>query len=121
MVHSNVLNQPPKPAPGPLETARGERFAEARKKARSLSGFLVKTYHAKKVVLIGSLLDEQRFDIHSDIDLCVEGIPPDSYFRAVGEALILADPFSVDIVPLEQANGRMREQIKKGLILHGKT
>jgi uncharacterized protein len=121
MIRRHNVKQSPKLVRGPLETARRERFNAARRKARSLSGFLVRAFHARRVVLIGSLLDEQRFDIHSDIDLCVEGIPPDSYFRAVGEALMLADPFSVDLVPLERVNGRMREDVKNGRVLYGKA
>jgi predicted nucleotidyltransferase len=104
-----------------LEQKRRQRFNAARKTALAISDFLVKTYHADKIVLIGSLLDEQRFDIHSDIDLCVEGIPTDSFFRAVGESLLLAGPFDVDLIPMEHASERMNKHVIEGEVLYVKA
>ena len=104
-----------------LSNVRRQRFTAARKTARAITDFLVKTHHAKRVVLIGSLLDERRFDIHSDIDLCVEGIPPDSYFRAVGESLLQASPFDVDLIPLERTGERMNMHVKEGEVLYERT
>jgi len=88
-----------------------QRFTAARKTALPISEYLVKTCHASKVVLVGSLLDERRFDIHSDIDLCVQGIPSDSCFRAVGESLLQASPFDVDLISMEHAGERMNKHI----------
>ena len=104
-----------------LENKRKQRFNDARKMALALSGFLVRTYKANKVVLIGSLLDEKRFDSHSDIDLCVEGIPPDCYFRAVGESLLQAGPFDVDLIPMEHASERMNKHVAEGEVLYVKA
>jgi uncharacterized protein len=100
------------------ENKRRQRFDDARKKALTITNFLVKTYHADKVVLIGSLLDEQRFDSHSDIDLCVHGISPDSYFRAVGESLLKGGPFEVDLIPMEHASERMKRHVVEGEVLY---
>ena len=102
-----------------LSIVRRKRFTAARKTARAITVFLVKSHKAKRVVLIGSLLDERRFDIHSDIDLCVTGIPSDSYFRAVGESLLKAGPFDVDLIPLEHAGERMNKHVKEGEVLYG--
>ena len=110
-----------KPITESLEKKRRQRFSDARKTALALSDFLVKTYNANKVVLIGSLCDEQRFDSHSDIDLCVEGIPSDSYFRAVGESLLQASPFDVDLIPIEHASERMHKHVMEGEVLYGKA
>lgn len=101
-----------------LPDVRRQRFNAARKTARAITDFLVKCHKAKRVVLIGSLLDERRFDIHSDIDLCVAGIPSDSYFRAVGESLLQASPFDVDLIPLEHAGERMNKHVKEGEVLY---
>lgn len=97
-----------------------QRFTAARKMARTITDFLVKTHHANRVVLVGSLLDERRFNVHSDIDLCVEGIPPDSYFRAVGESLLQAGPFDVDLIPLERSGERMNRHVSEGEVLYEK-
>jgi predicted nucleotidyltransferase len=101
-----------------LENERKQRFTAARKTALAISEYLVKTYHANKVVLVGSLLDERRFDIHSDIDLCVQGIPSDSYFRAVGESLLQASPFDIDLIPMEHGSERMNKHVMEGEVLY---
>lgn len=95
-----------------------QRFTAARKTALPISEYLVKTCHASKVVLVGSLLDERRFDIHSDIDLCVQGIPSDSYFRAVGESLLQASPFDIDLIPMEHGSERMNKHVMEGEVLY---
>ena len=104
-----------------FERKRKLRFNAARKKALALADFLVTAFHAKKVVLIGSLLDKQRFDFHSDIDLCVEGIDSDSYFRAVGESLLQASPFDIDLIPMEHTSERMNRHIAEGEVLYVKA
>ena len=74
----------------------------------------------RKVVLVGSLNEKDRFGRHSDIDLCVEGIPPKKYFQVVGELLLEADEFDVDLVPIETATQRMMQSISAGKILYEK-
>jgi uncharacterized protein len=81
---------------------------------------LVKKYHVKRIVLLGSLADKDRFGIHSDIDLCVEGIPEGRYFEAAGELLVAADVFDVDLIPFENMTPAMREHVKRGKVLYEK-
>lgn len=104
-----------------LENERKQRFTAARETALAISEYLVKTYHANKVVLVGSLLDERRFNIHSDIDLCVQGIPSENYFRAVGESLLKASPFDVDLIPMEHVSERMNKHVMEGEVLYVKA
>ncbi|MCK4629268.1 MAG: hypothetical protein KAT56_09710, partial [Sedimentisphaerales bacterium] len=54
-------------------------------------------YNAKKVVLFGSSLDSQREE--HDIDLAVEGVASEDYYRYCGE-LMMALTKPVDIVDL---------------------
>ena len=103
-----------------LSTAREQRFRNAEATVKKLVGLLVKKYHVKRVVLLGSLLDKGRFGYHSDIDLCVEGIPEGRYFTAVGELLIDAADFDVDLIPFEDATPEMKERVKRGRILYEK-
>ncbi len=81
---------------------------------------LIRKYHVRKIILIGSLTDKQRFGFHSDIDLCVEGLPDKLYFMAVGELLLEADEFNIDIIPLENATPKMKERVEKGRLLYRK-
>ena len=57
---------------------------------------------AREVYLFGS---QAKGDVHeeSDIDLAVSGLPPDKFFRAMGEAGdILQRP--LDLIDLDEAN-----------------
>jgi predicted nucleotidyltransferase len=98
--------------------ARQRRYVLARKKARAIAELLARKYGARRVVLIGSLRDPARFDFHSDIDLCVEGIPADSFYRAAGEALVQAGAFDVDLIPGEHASERTLVGIAEGDVLY---
>jgi predicted nucleotidyltransferase len=57
---------------------------------------------ARRVVLIGSALDPERFNKSSDIDLVVYQMPKENYFNAVA-ACMNAD-FDVDLIPFESAH-----------------
>ena len=91
---------------------------KARETALRLAGILSRDYQAKRIVLIGSLTNENTFDVHSDIDLCVSGLDASNYFKAVGELLIEAGDFSVDLIPIEDATDRMVKSIGKGETLY---
>ncbi len=103
-----------------IAATRKQRFSDALAVLKKAADILVKKYHARKIVLIGSLIDKNRFGVHSDIDLCVEGISGKLYFQAVGELLLLSDEFDIDIIPLEDATLEMKEQAMKGMVLHEK-
>jgi predicted nucleotidyltransferase len=66
------------------------------------------------------LRDKERFGFHSDIDLCVEGIPDNLYFQAAGETLLMTDEFDIDIIPFENLPPDKRELVMKGKILYEK-
>lgn len=95
-----------------------KRYNTARTIIKDLTEILIKKYSAKKIVLIGSCLKEDGFHFHSDIDLCVEGLPSSLYFQAIGELLIKAGEFDIDLIPIEDATEKMMEYIKKGEILY---
>ena len=97
---------------------KAKRYKMARVVAKQLTDILVEKYHVKKVILIGSCLKEDAFHHSSDIDLCVEGLPKNLYFQAVGELLMESGVFEVDIIPMEEATERMRKYINKGEILY---
>lgn len=103
-----------------ISLLREKRFLKAQAVLKRLVNILVKKYHATRIIQIGSLTDKKRFGFHSDIDLCVEGLSDELYFQAVGELLLEADEFDVDIIPLEDANARMKSRIKEGKVLYEK-
>jgi len=109
-----------KEAASAISTLRKQRYLKAQKVSRNILQILVKKYHVSKIILTGSLLDKNRFGFHSDIDLCVQGLSDNLYFRAVGELLLIADEFDIDIIPIESTKPKMRERIEKGRVLYEK-
>ncbi len=103
-----------------ISALRGQRFLKAQVVLKKVIDILIREYRIKRIVLIGSLADENRFGFHSDIDLCVEGLPDKLYFKAVGEVLLAAEEFDIDIIPIEGATPEMKERIRKGKVLYEK-
>ncbi len=103
-----------------ISSLRDKRFLKAQEVLKRLVNILIKKYHVTRVILIGSLTDKQRFGFHSDVDLCVEGLQDKLYFNAVGELLLEADEFDIDIIPFEDASPKMKERIEKGTVLYEK-
>lgn len=103
-----------------ISAIRNRRFARAQHAARKVVDLLVDKYHVRKIILIGSLADKNRFGFHSDIDLCVEGLPDKLYFEAVGESLQMTDEFEIDIIPLENLSPDKREMVMRGKVLYEK-
>lgn len=101
------------------EQARAERAAAARALLPRLVRHLVEHCDVRRVWLYGSLA-EGGFHERSDIDLAAEGLPPGlALFRAGAELDELARPFSVDLVPLEDARPSVRTRIlQRGELLY---
>ena len=63
---------------------------------------------ARRVVGIGSVFAPgRRFTPRSDIDLAVEGLRPNCFFRVSVQAAAMTD-FSLDFIPLEMFRTRIR-------------
>ncbi|CAN5535104.1 hypothetical protein BH20VER1_BH20VER1_32210 [soil metagenome] len=85
--------------------------------ARQAAAFL-REQGASRVWLFGSLARGRPQDWHSDLDLAVEGLPPERYLGALGE-LLMRLPLSLDLVEIERAAPALREQIlADGIVLH---
>jgi len=98
------------------EKRRLEQIKKARVVALKCSKLLAEKYKVKRVYLFGSLA-EGYFRLSSDIDLAVEGLPPDLYFRALSELWDESKGYKIDLIPLEEAD--YPDDIKqKGEILY---
>ena len=100
------------------ERQKKERFQKARVVTEKLVSILAEKYGVKKIVLIGSCLDEEHFHSRSDIDLCVEGLADSDYFRALGDLLAESEEFGVDLIPMEGATERMQNYYAEGRVVH---
>lgn len=74
-------------------------------------------YGAVKVILYGSLARED-YTADSDIDICYEGIPDESYFRAVAECLMETQR-RVSIFDFKSIKGYFKQRIlSEGKLLY---
>jgi predicted nucleotidyltransferase len=86
---------------------------------RSAASLLKTAYGAKRVILFGSLAHEAWYSADSDIDLAVEGLPDDAYWRAVDEIIAIAveeiiGDRPVDLIEVEAARESLRRAIEHG-------
>ncbi len=97
-------------------------FQEAKKTAKYAARILVDEFGAERVYLFGSLLDKDDFAIHSDIDIAVEGLKIELYFKALSRIWEgLPKGVSLDLVPVEDADSYIKSKIlTAGVILYEK-
>jgi predicted nucleotidyltransferase len=85
---------------------------------RQVAELLKSRFGAKKVILFGSMAHEAWFASDSDIDLAVEGIKAEDYWRAWEAAEALIADRSVDFIDVESASASLKESIERyGVIL----
>ena len=97
-------------------------FHEARSASEDAARILADEFGAERVYLFGSLLEEDSFSIHSDIDIAVDGLKVELYFKALNHLWdILPKGVSLDLVPIEDANETLKTKIlASGIILYEK-
>lgn len=66
--------------------------------AKLAASILRSKYGAEKIFLFGSLARQDSFTLSSDIDLSVEGIPPERFYDAVGCLISLISDFKIDLI-----------------------
>jgi predicted nucleotidyltransferase len=105
------------------EARKQARVQELRQVARSCARRLVREFGAKRVYLLGSLLDEEWVHDRSDIDLAVEGLEGGVYFKALASVWeLLPAGVELDLVLLERAwPGLARQVESEGMLLDATT
>jgi len=81
--------------------------------ARKAAKILRENYHAKRVVVFGSLLSEKRFNQWSDVDVAAWDISPDLTFRAIGAIMDLDSSLVVNLVDVNSCPPALLETIEK--------
>ena len=89
-----------------------KRYNDAWEKARSAARVLKDSFFAEKVILFGSLLDKNSFDMHSDIDLAVLGVPDRIFYKALGSLAEVVFPFNVDLVDINDCKESLKKVIE---------
>lgn len=91
---------------------------QAREEAKAIGRLLGDRFGVETVYLIGSALDDERFDEGSDLDIAVEGLEARRYWSAVA-AIEEMTRFPFDLIDLETAGKSMVERVRnEGLVLY---
>jgi len=90
---------------------------EAWEEARQATAFLAEHYGVRRVVLFGSL-PAGRFREGSDVDLAVDGLAPERFFRADGQ-LAWNATVPIDLKLFSDCPPSLLERIEReGVVLH---
>jgi predicted nucleotidyltransferase len=65
-----------------------------------IAKLLTTEFGATQIIVFGSLVQGDRFDAESDIDIAVRGIPPEDYFTALATVNRISHQW-VDLKPIE--------------------
>jgi predicted nucleotidyltransferase len=85
---------------------------EALELAARCASLLHERFGAKRVIPFGSVVGHGRWHSGSDLDLAVEGVASEQFFRAWSMLRELLPPgLDIDLVPLEQASEVLRARI----------
>ncbi len=90
-----------------------ERLAAARLAAQEGAALLRTRFGATHVWLFGSVVHEQTFGLHSDIDLAARGIEPEEFFLAVALLQDISPEFSFDLVDIDRCRPTLRSAIER--------
>ena len=93
--------------------ARAAKRERAWSAARSCAALLRDRFGAERVVVFGSLVEDEGrwFGVRSDIDLAAWGIRDDDYFTAVGQLQGVSAEFEVDLVAMERCPAHLEQPI----------
>jgi predicted nucleotidyltransferase len=82
-------------------------------RVRDTADALKARFDVRRVILFGSLAHAAWFVVDSDVDLAVEGLSPQDYWRAwkLAEDLIADRP--VDLIDMKTATVSLREAIER--------
>lgn len=89
------------------------RMDKGWKLARKAAKLLKDQYHAKRVVVFGSLLHETCFTQWSDVDIAAWDIPPELTFRAIGSIMDLDSTIEINLVDVNTCPPSLLKTIKK--------
>lgn len=91
-------------------------LCRAWKIAHQVAIMLYENFGATQVAVFGSLAERDWFSEQSDIDIAVWGLPSNSYFNAVSEAIGFSREFKIDLVRFESCKGVFRKRVQSQAI-----
>jgi len=95
------------------QAQRQERKQRALILAQLATKVLKEQFFAQKVVLFGSLIREDCFNLWSDVDLAVWGLKPNQIFKAMETVKNLDDEIEINLVDVDTINPDLLISIQK--------
>jgi len=97
-----------------------DKREELKKFALEVAKLLKEKYNVKRIFLIGSVAKGYVHD-RSDIDIVIEGLPPELYMDALVDANdILQRRVELNLIPFEDAFESLRRKtLKEGELIYG--
>ena len=92
---------------------------KALKIAEKCAAILHQDYDVQRIFLFGSLADGY-FRKNSDIDLVVEGLNPEYYYKALCKIYRIAEKFDVDLIPFEDYKYK-QSVLEQGVLFDERT
>lgn len=74
-------------------------------------------YDVKKIIVFGSLIEREKFRLNSDIDIGVEGLKDENFFKAYAELIDKID-VKIDMISIENIDGVFKEKVLQGKVLY---
>jgi uncharacterized protein len=101
------------------QAAQSEALArQAWEDIQQIAKLLISKFGATQIIVFGSLMQGDRFDAESDIDIAVKGIPPQDYFAAMAAANRISHQW-VDLKPIESLDSHFLQKVlKTGKSIH---
>jgi predicted nucleotidyltransferase len=81
--------------------------------ARQAAELLKQEYGASRVVLFGSLAQDDRITPWSDVDLAAWGIRPDTFYTAVAQLSDLHPEIEIDLIDADRCQQKLRLVIER--------
>ena len=101
-----------KPLPPKLSQSKRNEGEQLLNRIRKAATALKKRFHARRVILFGSLAHEAWFTSDSDVDLVVEGLTGDDYWQAWQLAEEVIGDRPVDLIEIEAAGETLRQAVQ---------
>jgi predicted nucleotidyltransferase len=102
-----------RPAPPSISPAESQEPRQLLERAQRAAALLKAQFGARRVVLFGSLAHAAWFAPDSDIDLAVEGLAEEDYWRAWREVEEIIGDRSVDFIEMEAVSDSLRQAIER--------
>lgn len=92
---------------------RAERYDQAWQLARQAADLLRREYGVTRVTLFGSLVDRDRFDTSSDVDLAAWGLTSVNWLHATGAVRALSTAIAVNLVDVAMCSPEFLSVIER--------